>query len=248
MKETRIIMGMPVVLEVLDETINQEILNEIFDYFVYIDEKFSTYKSTSEISAINRGEIDASHYSEDMKKVFDLSEETKKITKGYFDIHKKDGSYDTSGMVKGWAIFNAAKMLKDKGMENFCVEIAGDIQVSGLNKQGEAWKVGIQNPFNKKQESVKTLYIKDKGVATSGTYVRGNHIYNPKDNGTIMKDIVSMTVIGPNIYEADRFATAAFAMGKEGIKFIESLEGFEGYMIDVNGVATMTSKFDELLC
>lgn len=256
MKDTRIIMGMPVTLIVVDEAVTQNILDEIFDYFVYIDEKFSTYKSTSEISAINRGEIDIDNYSEDMKTVFELSEETKQLTKGYFDIHKIDGSYDTSGMVKGWAIFNASKMLKDKGMKNFCLEIAGDIQVSGTNEQGKIWKIGIQNPFNKKQESVKTLHIKDKGVATSGTYVRGNHIYNPKDNGTMMKDIVSMTVIGPNIYEADRFATAAFAMGKEGVKFVESLEGFEGYMIDVNGIATMTSEFNkymtsslgELLC
>ncbi|MFA6608442.1 MAG: FAD:protein FMN transferase [Candidatus Paceibacterota bacterium] len=243
MKETRIIMGMPVTLDVVDKKINQEILDEVFEYFNYVDEKFSTYKDTSEISAINRGEINADGYSEDMKIIFDLSEETKKVTSGYFDIHKKDGSYDTSGMVKGWAIFNAAKILTNRGLENFYVEVAGDIQVSGHNSQGESWKIGIQNPFNKKQESVKTLHIQNGGVATSGTYVRGDHIYNPKNNDSTANDIVSMTVIGPNIYEADRFATASFAMGKEGIHFIESLEGFEGYMIDEKGIATMTSGF-----
>ena len=56
---------------------------------------------------------------------------------------------------------------------------------------------------------------------------------------------VSVTVLGPNVYEADRFATAAFAMGPEGIHFIEELSGFEGYLIDKSGLATMTSGFGD---
>ncbi len=58
-----------------------------------------------------------------------------------------------------------------------------------------------------------------------------------------LDDVKSLTVIGPDIYEADRFATAAFAMGRGGIDFIESLEGFEGYMIDASKTATFTSGF-----
>ena len=81
-------------------------------------------------------------------------------------------------------------------------------------------------------------------MATSGTYVRGQHIYNPKNSDQPVTGIVSLTVIGPDIYEADRFATAAFAMGPAGIIFIEQLAGFEGYMIDPNGLATYTSGFE----
>jgi thiamine biosynthesis lipoprotein len=247
MKDARIIMGMPVSIEVVDEKITQEILNEVFDYFIHIDEKFSTYKDTSEISAINRGEIKEENYSEEMKEVFKLSEETKKLTNGYFDIKKPNGSYDPSGLVKGWAIFNGAQILRAHGMQNFFVEIAGDIEVAGHNGDGVDWKIGIQNPFNTKQEIVKVLNVTNCGVATSGNYVRGNHIYNPHQDDIIIEDILSMTVIGPNIYEADRFATASFAMGKDGIKFIESLKGFEGYMIDRDGIATMTSGFDQYI-
>ena len=87
------------------------------------------------------------------------------------------------------------------------------------------------------------LSVSNRGVATSGTYVRGQHIYNPKQADRLITDIVGLTVIGPDIYEADRFATAAFAMGREGIHFIERLEGFEGYMIDRDGQATLTSGF-----
>src|SRR5258706_490587 len=127
------------------------------------------------------------------------------------------------------------------------VDAGGDIQVFGKNNEGRDWRVGIRNPFNM-DEIVKVLAVSDCGVATSGTYVRGQHIYNPKDSEETIPEIVSLTVIGPNIYDADRFATAAFAMGRDGIIFIERLEGFEGYMIDKNGLATLTSGFEGYVC
>jgi thiamine biosynthesis lipoprotein len=54
---------------------------------------------------------------------------------------------------------------------------------------------------------------------------------------------MSLTIIGPDVLDADRFATAGFAMGKAGILFIEQLDGFEGYVVDANGRATWTSGF-----
>ena len=50
-------------------------------------------------------------------------------------------------------------------------------------------------------------------------------------------------MIGPDVLEADRFATAAFAMGKAGIVFIEQMPGLEGYAVTGNGRATLTSGF-----
>ncbi len=239
-------MGMPITVEIIDVSIGNENLNEIFSYFEYIDEKFSTYKDISEITRINNGEIKESDYSKDMKIVFALSEETKIKTDGYFDIVASTGEYDPSGLVKGWAIYNASKILEKQGFNNFYIEAGGDIQVRGKNKQKENWKIGIKNPFNPK-EIIKVISVNNKGVATSGTYIRGQHIYDPKKRREPITEIASLTVIGPNIFEADRFATAAFAMREEGIKFIENLPGFEGYMIDKNGIATMTSGFEKYI-
>ena len=67
---------------------------------------------------------------------------------------------------------------------------------------------------------MKVLYPKGAGVATSGTYFQGQHIYNPHSPAQKLHEIVSLTVIGPDILEADRYATAAFAMGRKGIIFI----------------------------
>lgn len=240
-KQTRILMGMPITLEVVDAAASDSVLGEVFDYFQTVDEKFSTYKDSSEISRINHNDLKREDASEEMKLIFELAEQTRRESNGYFDIHH-NGIMDPSGIVKGWAIYNAAEILRKKGFENFYVDAGGDIQACGKNSQGEKWRVGIRNPF-KMDEIVKVLSVTDCGVATSGTYVRGQHIYNPKNSEDALTDILSLTVIGPDVYEADRFATAAFAMGRSGIDFIEVLPGFEGYMIDKDKQATYTTGF-----
>ncbi len=242
MLQTRLIMGMPVTIEVVDPNVKEEVFEEVFSYFDYVDKKFSTYKDDSEISRINRKELEEVDFSQDMKEVLQLSEDTKKITNGYFDIKSRDGKYDPSGLVKGWAIYQAAEILIKHGFKDFYVEAGGDIQAHGKNSHGESWRVGIRNPLNE-EEIIKVVGLSGNGMATSGTYIRGQHIYNPHDKESKILDIVSLTVVGLNIYEVDRFATAAFAMGQDGINFIESFPGLEGYMIDKNGVATMTTGF-----
>jgi thiamine biosynthesis lipoprotein len=247
MKETKLIMGMPVTVEVIDPIDQKTIdtIDEIFNYFQLIDNKFSTYKENSEISQLNNGKLKSDQFSEQLKEVIKLSEETKKLTSGFFDIKTPSGKIDPSGLVKGWAIFNAAKILFEKNFENFYVEAGGDIQVFGHNSNREPWRVGIKNPFNE-QEIVKVAILRhNEGMATSGTYIRGQHIYNPHEKIAPNTDLVSLTVIGPNIYEADRFATAGFAMGNMGIEFIEKLNGFEAYAIYKNKNAAMTSGFEK---
>lgn len=237
-------MGMPITIEIVDGKAQPENFKAIFDYFFFIDEKFSPYKTTSELSAINRQELEPSDWSREMKEVFDLAAKTKQETAGYFNIVSPQGLYDPSGLVKGWAVWKAALLLKQAGFGNFYIEAGGDIEAVGHNARNEAWQIGIRNPFNKK-EIVKILRLTDRGLATSGNYERGEHIWNPKENNAPAKAIASLTVVGPNVYEADRFATAAFAMGEAGINFIENLDGFEGYLIDNNGRAVMTGGFEE---
>ena len=243
-------MGMPITVVIADQSKTEvdkdRTMKEVFDYFTYVDETFSTYKENSEISRINRKEIKENDYSEDMKMVFALSEKTRQETDGYFNIITPEGQCDPSGLVKGWSIYNVANILSKLGCKNFYVDAGGDIEVRGKNKNNKEWSVGIRDPFSdNKSQIVKTVFITDCGMATSGTYIRGQHIYNPHIGRTPLHDLSSITVIGPNVYEADRFATAAFAMGSKGINFIQKLDGFEGYSIDPNGIATMTTGFEK---
>jgi thiamine biosynthesis lipoprotein len=240
MKDTRPIMGMPITVEVVSAKVSSDLLDEVFAYFTEVDERFSTYKETSEISKINKKII--TEISDEMKEVFEIADRTRQETNGYFDIKRPDGSLDPSGIVKGWAIKNAAELLQKMGVTDFFVEAGGDIQASGKNPMGEEWAVGIRNPF-KTDEIVKVIFPRGKGVATSGSYERGNHIYNPLSPGETLDVVKGITVVGPDVLEADRFATAAFAMGTHGVQFIESMDGFEAYSIDKDGIATMTSGF-----
>jgi thiamine biosynthesis lipoprotein len=243
MRESRSIMGMPITIEVVDSNAKVGTLADLFAYFTEVDERFSTYKTTSEIMAINHGEIKIEDASAELQEVFALAEKTKAETNGYFDMRQPNGFIDPSGIVKGWAIYNAANKLRAQGFKDFYIDAGGDIESSGKNEAGLPWSIGIKNPFNQ-SEIVKVIYPAERGVATSGSYIRGAHIYNPHDHQLQLSEVVSLTVLGPNVLEADRFATAAFAMGLSGISFIESLEGFEGYAIDSSGTATFTSNFD----
>jgi thiamine biosynthesis lipoprotein len=245
MKRTRLLMGMPITIEVVDPKVTESDIASIFDYFASVDRMFSTYKRESEISRLNAGEITIKQLSTDVRQILQLADDTKKETQGYFNI-KHNGKIDPSGIVKGWAIYNAAELLKEHGFGNFYVDAGGDIQVAGKNAKGERWTVGIKNPFLQ-EEIVKALWLENKGIATSGLYLRGQHIYNPHVPKEPITGIASMTVVGPTVYDADRFATAAFAMGEKGIQFIEKLPGYDGYMIDSKGIATMTSRFNRFV-
>jgi len=104
-------MGMPITVEVVDKS-GDEYLVMVFDYFRKIDARYSTYKKNSEISLINNG-LPKEKWSKEMKTVLGLCEQTLQDTYGYFNI-KHNGKLDPSGLVKGWAVANAANSLLKK--------------------------------------------------------------------------------------------------------------------------------------
>jgi FAD:protein FMN transferase len=241
LRDTRLLMGMPITVEIA-EPAPTELLEAAYDLFAQVEARFSTYRADSEISRINQGLLPLEAISGEMRDVLVLAERTRIETDGFFDARRADGTIDPSGVVKSWAIAKVARLIDQAGIRNYFVDAGGDIQTRGKNAEGGDWVVGIRNPFDHDQ-IVKAVVLKDQGIATSGTYVRGQHIYNPHQPDRPIDDVVSLTVIGPDVIEADRFATAAFAMGRDGITFIETLPRCEGYLIDAAGIATYTSGF-----
>ena len=235
MEDRRAVMGMTARVAIVDGAARPEDLDAVFDFFSETDRRFSPFREDSELCRLNRGE--AGEPSGEMREILALSDKSREQTGGYFDIRRPDGLLDTSGIVKGWAIRRGARILRGRGYRDFAVEIGGDIQTSGKSRAGADWRVGIRSPFS--DAVVKILYPRGAGVATSGSYHQGRHIYDP--HGGRPDELVSLTVIGDDIMQADIRATAAFAMGRHGIHFIEHSEGFEGYAIDASGTATMTS-------
>ncbi len=238
-------MDMPITVEVVDNQVTENNINQVYDYFNYIDETFSPFRDDSCVTKLNKEILTAEKYSPDLKKILILCEQTKKETEGYFDIFH-NGKIDPSGLVKDWAVYQAGKLLKNNGYRNFYIDAGGDVEISGHKSNGKKWQVRIRSPFNR-MENVKVLNLSNCGIATSGIAICGQHIYNPRQPDLPINEIVSITIVGPNVYEADRFATSVFAMGKAGIGFIERLPGLEGYVIDNNGIATLTSNFEKYI-
>jgi FAD:protein FMN transferase len=249
-RRTELIMGMPITVviperERLDRRGRRlatltEAVDMVYESFRCVDERFSPYKPQSETSRIDRGELAPADASSEMREVLRLAAETREATNGYFDVLFK-GRFDPSGLVKGWAIQRAARILDEDGFVSFCVEAGGDIEVRGANDEGRPWEIGIRSPFEP-SKLIRKLLLQNRGIATSGTSIRGEHIYNPR-TGAPANEIASMTVVAPNVYEADRFATAAFAMGERGIEFMAEVADCDAYMVDRKGVATFTPGF-----
>ena len=245
MKQTRVHMGMPITVEIVSDLATSELFERVFAFFAEVDTNYSPFKPDSQVARIDSGELALDAADDEMQSILWLAELTEQQTFGFFTVWQ-NGRFNPSGIVKGWAIYQAADIVREAGFNNFYIDAGGDVQVYGRNPQAEPWQIGIRNPFDQTQ-IVKTLSAIDCGVATSGFYQRGRHIYNPHAADDPLDEVVSLTVVGPNVFEADRFATAAFAMGREGIHFIESRPGLEGYMIDKTGMATMSSGFSQYL-
>jgi thiamine biosynthesis lipoprotein len=240
-KRTWIQMGMPITVCIQDQTAGPEDLAEVVSWLDQVDQRYSPYRETSDVSRLNAGKLARQEVGEELASILQMCQQTKAETGGYFDA-TRNGQFDPSGLVKGWAIERAAEILAARGFANYFVDAGGDVRAVGLNGDGQFWRVGIRNPF-RRDEVVKVLAISDRGVATSGTAVRGRHIYDPFSAGPLQTDVASLTVVGPTIFEADRMATAAFAMGQAGLSFIAARPDLAAYAVMTDGTATYTQGF-----
>src|SRR5579862_4545768 len=111
LRDTRILMGMPITVEIVDENAPALLIDVIFAYFAEVEQRFSTFKPDSEVSRFNQGLLGQNELSPQFRQVLNIAARTKIQTRGYFEICRPDGSIDPSGIVKGWAIRNAADLL-----------------------------------------------------------------------------------------------------------------------------------------
>jgi thiamine biosynthesis lipoprotein len=243
MRETRDVMGMPVTIDVRDPHVPPAALEEAYADLRRVDERFSTYRPDSEVCRIDRGELRPEDASPDLRLVLDLCERYRRATRGWFAA-RIGGRLDPSGLVKGWAIDRACAILERRGARNYVVCAGGDAAARGHSGAGEPWRVGIRHPVERAMVA-RVVLATDLAVATSGTYEKGGHVLDP-GTGRPAMDVLSVTVVGSDIVEADVHATAALAMGRPGLELIEDLDGYEGYAIFPDLRATWTSGFDAL--
>jgi len=145
---------------------------------------------------------------------------------------------DLGGIAKGYAVDEAIKFLRKRGVKNALVEAGGDLYCMGEGPQGK-WRVGVQHP-RKMNRIFEVIGLKDRAVATSGDYYRfffikgkrHSHIINPKTGMTVQENPMSVSIIAPTTTDADALATGVFVLGPErGMRLIEKLEDVEGMII-----------------
>ena len=195
-----------------------------------IEDRFSTFLQTSEISRINAGELHMLDASPDVVEVLDACTWLEHLSDGVFNARRPDGSIDPAGFVKGWAAERAAILLGEAGLQNFYLRIGGDIQTHGVQATGEKWRVGIVDPHNAARIRSYVDIPENWAVATSGTAERGQHIWG-KDAQPASTQFSSMTVIGPHLMWADAFATIGFALGDAGIEWVEKFPDYTAFTL-----------------
>lgn len=234
-------MGMPITVDIPDCT-DESVFEDVFDLLRKVDTRFSPFKKDSELSRYQRGGVTDQKLSSDMKSVIKACKDAEKITKGYFSAWYGD-EFDPSGYVKGCAIKKAGDLLKKNGYKTFCIGAGGDILAASSDKK--IWHIGLQNPVDK-NSIITQVDLKNGAVATSGRYERGDHIINPKD-GKPAQELLSISVVGPDIITADVLATAAFVMGEKGIKFIEKSSEYEVLAVNAEGCLLLTTGMKQLI-
>ncbi len=237
------VMGMPITVDVRDKGAEEPVFDEVFADLVLVDETFSPFIPDSAVSRIDRGELALEDASGLVSQVLQLCRQYEFATNGYFAAWTA-GHLDPSGLVKGWAIDRAARILDRCGYRHYFVDAAGDVRTRCPEEAGAPWRIGIRHPVER-DKVARVILANDLAVATSGTYEKGAHIRDPH-TGSQAQEWLSFTVIGPDIVEADVYATAALAMGKRGLAFIEEIPRLQGYAIDRQLRATWTSGFAEV--
>jgi len=234
---------MPVTVDVRDARVDPAALEEAFADLGRMDALFSTYRRDSDVSRIDRGELRPEDAEPEVRAVLDLCERYRRATGGWFSAWI-GGRLDPSGLVKSWAMDRACAILERHGARNYVLNAGGDVVARGHREDGERWRVGIRHPVQR-DRVVRVVLATDVAVATSGTYEKGTHVLDPH-TGHAATSVVSVTVVGPDIVEADVHATAALAMGRSGLDLVEALDGYEAYAIFPDLTASWTSGFDAL--
>lgn len=147
-------------------------------------------------------------------------------------IHKNDPRImlDCSAIAKGYGVDVVARLLSDKGIKNYLVEIGGEIATKGISEKRVPWKIGVTKPsddaLQNGGELQTVLNVTDKCMATSGNYrnfyYKGGrkyaHTIDPKTGHPVQHNILSATVLADECARADAYATSFMVMGLERAK------------------------------
>jgi thiamine biosynthesis lipoprotein len=156
--------------------------------------------------------------------------------------HKASISLDLASIAKGYGVDQVTTLIKKMGIENFLVEIGGEVFASGHRKDGKPWRVGINRPQKDApyDQIYKVINLHNKAFATSGDYrnyfevdgKRYSHILDPRSGYPISNGVVSVSIVADDCTFADGLSTAVMVLGpQKGLALINKLDDVEGLIV-----------------
>lgn len=152
---------------------------------------------------------------------------------------------DFNSVAKGYTVDLLAALVEKYGAENYIVDIGGEVRCRGVNRQGQAWRIGVETPFDGNMSNgeylQKRIQMTGGGMATSGNYRRfyldkeGNkvaHTIDPRTGRSALSRLLSVTVVAPTCAEADALGTMFLAMGADdALAAVGRMPGVKAYFI-----------------
>jgi thiamine biosynthesis lipoprotein len=235
------VMGMPISLARRGRHVDdQEAGNawrQCLEILREVDAAFSTYRDDSFISRLNNGRLTVEECPDEVREILDLGERARRESGGAFDVRRvaADGThtFDTDGVVKGWAVQRASAALAALPDTDFCLSAGGDMVCHVADDTRPAWRIGIEDPHDASAVTA-TVEVRHGAVATSGHAHRGHHIVDAR-TGRAPTDIASVTVLADDLTWADLDATAAYALGPDALIWLRTRPGRRGLVVWADG-------------
>ena len=164
---------------------------------------------------------------------------------GYIKKENPNVKLDASAIAKGFGSDAVARVLRQNGINDFMVEVGGEVVCSGVNDKGRVWSIGINKPIEDStmqhtNEIQRVVQLDGKALATSGNYLqyyykngtKYAHTIDPCSGKPVNHTLLSSSIIADDCMTADALATACMVIGVDSaLSLIESLPNVEGYFI-----------------
>jgi thiamine biosynthesis lipoprotein len=164
---------------------------------------------------------------------------------------------DLGALAKGYSADLIATYLRGKGIKDALIDLGGNILTVGQHPvKQQPWRIGIQNPVEKRGNHLLVLSIKDKSVVTSGIYERHlevdgqsfHHIFDSATGYPVETDLASITIISDRSVDGEIWTTRLFGDSSTSIlNTIESLPGIETLLVSQSGKIAYTSGLQSYL-
>ena len=158
-----------------------------------------------------------------------------------------------NAIAQGYTCDYIARILDSLHIQNYLIEVGGEVYAKGVNAQEKAWRIGIDRPEDGNNQPGAQLQeivnISNQGLVTSGNYrkfyvengKKYAHTIHPKTGEPVQHNLLSATILAPNATLADAYATYCMVLGLEAsVEFLSSRPDLQGYLIYSEGDAMLT--------